>query len=100
MILQLYILRQLALAVGMAVGGLIFIVIPGIAVNAIAPGLTLVEATATVPEERHRHYVDGRAMPREQQPDDVVGPVLFLLSDAAGFVTGQLLPVNGGFVFN
>jgi NAD(P)-dependent dehydrogenase (short-subunit alcohol dehydrogenase family) len=33
-------------------------------------------------------------------PDDVTGAVVFLLSDAAGFVTGQLLPVNGGFVFN
>lgn len=72
----------------------------GIAVNAVAPGLTLVEATEYVPEERHRHYVDGRAMPRAQQPGDVVGAVNFLLSDAADFVTGQLLPVNGGFVFN
>lgn len=72
----------------------------GIAVNAIAPGLTLVEATEYVPEDRHRQYVDGRAMNREQQPEDVVGSVLFLLSDAADFVTGQLLPVNGGFVFN
>lgn len=72
----------------------------GIAVNAIAPGLTLVEATEYVPEERHRHYVDGRAMPRPQNPEDVVGPALYLLSDAADFVTGQLLPANGGFVFN
>lgn len=72
----------------------------GISVNAVAPGLTLVEATEYVPEERHRHYVDGRAMPRAQTPEDVVGPVLYLLSDAADFVTGQLLPVNGGFVFN
>ena len=72
----------------------------GIAVNAVAPGLTLVEATEYVPEERHRQYIDGRAMQREQQPEDVVGAAMFLLSDAADFVTGQLLPVNGGFVFN
>ena len=72
----------------------------GITVNAIAPGLTLVEATEYVPEERKRHYVEGRAMRREQAPADVVGAGLFLLSDAARFVTGQLLPVNGGFVFN
>lgn len=72
----------------------------GIAVNAIAPGLTLVEATEYVPEDRHRQYIDGRAMNCEQQPEDVTGAVMYLLSDAADFVTGQLLPVNGGFVFN
>lgn len=71
-----------------------------IAVNAIAPGLVLVEATEYVPEERKRHYIDGRAINRAQEPEDVVGAGLFLLSDAASFVTGQLLPVNGGFVFN
>jgi NAD(P)-dependent dehydrogenase (short-subunit alcohol dehydrogenase family) len=72
----------------------------GIAVNAVAPGLTIVEATDYVPEERHRLYVDNRAMPRRQMPEDVTGAVLFLLSDEAGFVTGQVLPVNGGFVMN
>lgn len=71
-----------------------------VAVNAIAPGLTIVEATEYVPAERHKQYVDGRAMPRRQMPDDVVGAVVFLLSDAADFITGQLLPVNGGFVLN
>ena len=71
-----------------------------VAVNAVAPGLTIVEATEYVPAERHRLYVEGRAMPRRQMPDDVLGAVMFLLSDAADFVTGQLLPVNGGFVMN
>ncbi|MHA1536346.1 MAG: SDR family oxidoreductase [Alphaproteobacteria bacterium] len=72
----------------------------GIAVNAVAPGLTIGEASDYVPPERHTQYVEGRAMPRAQQAEDVVGSVVFLLSDAAGFVSGQLLPVNGGFVFN
>lgn len=72
----------------------------GITVNAIAPGLTEVEATAYVPAERHAYYLEGRALARAQVPADVTGPVLFLLSDAARFVTGQLLLVNGGFVMN
>jgi len=72
----------------------------GIAVNAIAPGLTLVEATESVPADRHKLYVDGRAIQRQQVPGDLVGAVVFLLSDAAGFITGQMLPVNGGFVMS
>ncbi len=72
----------------------------GISINAVAPGLTLVEATEYVPAERHQQYLDGRAIRRAQQPEDVCGAVMFFLSDAAGFVTGQLLPVNGGFVMH
>jgi NAD(P)-dependent dehydrogenase (short-subunit alcohol dehydrogenase family) len=71
-----------------------------ITVNAIAPGLTLVEATEYVPEERHRYYLEGRAIPRAQHPDDLCGAAVFLLSPAASFVTGQLLAVNGGFVMH
>ncbi|WP_411829004.1 SDR family oxidoreductase [Pseudomonas haemolytica] len=69
-----------------------------ITVNAIAPGLVLVEATAYVPEARHRLYNDQRALQRPQLPEDVSGAVLFALSDLARFITGQTLPVNGGFV--
>jgi NAD(P)-dependent dehydrogenase (short-subunit alcohol dehydrogenase family) len=71
-----------------------------IAINAIAPGLTLTEATSTVAPARHQLYVQGRAIQREQLPDDVTGAVVFLLSDDADFITGQLLAVNGGFVFH
>ena len=71
-----------------------------ITVNAIAPGLVMVEATEYVPEARHRHYLEQRAIQREQLPSDVSGAVTFALSDMARFVTGQLLAVNGGFVMN
>lgn len=70
----------------------------GITVNAIAPGLVEVEATAYVPAERHEHYRRQRAIQRAQLPEDVSGAVLFALSDLSRFVTGQTLPVNGGFV--
>ena len=72
----------------------------GITVNAVAPGLTEVEATEYVPAERHALYRNGRAIKRAQLPADVCGALLFLLSDDAAFMTGQVLPVNGGFVMN
>ena len=72
----------------------------GITVNAVAPGLVRCEATEYVPRERHELYETGRAIARAQYPDDVVGAVVFLLSESAGFITGQVLPVNGGFVLN
>jgi NAD(P)-dependent dehydrogenase (short-subunit alcohol dehydrogenase family) len=72
----------------------------GITVNAIAPGLTMVEATAYVPEDRQRLYREQRPLQRDQQPADVSGAVVFALSPLARFVTGQLLAVNGGFVMH
>lgn len=72
----------------------------GITVNAIAPGLTKVEATEYVPAQRYQTYQDGRALQRLQVPDDVTGAVLFALSPLSRFVTGQTLAVNGGFVMN
>ncbi|MGR3898225.1 SDR family oxidoreductase [Psychrobacter sp. 1176_08] len=71
-----------------------------ICVNCILPGLTIVEATAYVPKQRHDHYVNGRALNRKQYPEDIDGTAVYLLSDLASFVTGQNIPVNGGFVFN
>ena len=70
----------------------------GTTVNAIAPGLTLGESTDYVPQIRHDYYMQGRAIPRAQVPEDITAAVVFLLSDVSGFITGQVLPVNGGFV--
>ena len=70
----------------------------GITVNAIAPGLTIGESTEYVPEARYAHYKNGRAIKREQTADDITAAVMFLLSKESGYITGQVLPVNGGFV--
>jgi NAD(P)-dependent dehydrogenase (short-subunit alcohol dehydrogenase family) len=72
----------------------------GVTVNAVAPGLTVTDSTNDVPVERHELYRHNRAIPRDQQPEDVVGIVGFLLGQEAGYITGQLIVVNGGFVFN
>lgn len=71
-----------------------------ICVNCILPGLTIVEATEYVPQDRHDLYINGRSLNRKQFPEDIDGTAIFLLSDLASFVTGQNIPVNGGFVFN
>jgi NAD(P)-dependent dehydrogenase (short-subunit alcohol dehydrogenase family) len=72
----------------------------GITVNALAPGLVVSESTEYVPQERHAQYVQGRALQREQTPQDCTAAAMFLLSHGAGFITGQVLPVNGGYVMN
>lgn len=70
----------------------------GITVNAVAPGITEGEATQHIPAERHELYRLNRALSRPQQPEDLVGAVRFLLSDAAAYITGQTLLVDGGFI--
>ncbi|MGO1166981.1 MAG: SDR family oxidoreductase [Janibacter sp.] len=70
----------------------------GVRVNAVAPGLTRVEATEGVPADRYALYEDNRALPRDPVPGDVADVVHFIASGAAGYMTGQALVVDGGFV--
>ncbi|WP_420626659.1 3-oxoacyl-ACP reductase family protein [Candidatus Poriferisodalis sp.] len=70
----------------------------GITVNAVAPGLTEGPSAEEIPAERHALYAQNRAISRPQQPDDVTGAVVFLLCDAAAYITGQTIVVDGGFV--
>jgi len=70
----------------------------GITVNAIAPGLTVSDATAGRPEHlrNHAESIRSRAIRREEHPEDLVGAVSFLAGDDAAFMTGQTLAVDGG----
>jgi NAD(P)-dependent dehydrogenase (short-subunit alcohol dehydrogenase family) len=71
----------------------------GIGVTAVAPGIMRNEATEYVPPERHRLYEMGRAVPGPQYPEEIVDAIVFLLTSGALALTGQVLPVNAGFVF-
>jgi NAD(P)-dependent dehydrogenase (short-subunit alcohol dehydrogenase family) len=69
----------------------------GVRVNAIAPGLTDTPATHAVASDAViQMSVAGIAMGRLATPDDLCGTLEFLCSDAAAFVTGQTIAVNGG----
>jgi NAD(P)-dependent dehydrogenase (short-subunit alcohol dehydrogenase family) len=70
-----------------------------IGVTCVAPGILKTWSTEYVPSERHAHYETGRAVPGSQVPKDVVATIAFLLSPGALALTGQVLPVNNGFVF-
>ena len=66
----------------------------GITVNAIQPGLTETEVDRG--PERRALAID---MQRQEMPEDLVGTIMFLASEASAFVTGQTILVNGGLTF-
>ncbi|WP_198670692.1 SDR family NAD(P)-dependent oxidoreductase [Oceanicella sp. SM1341] len=74
----------------------------GITVNAIAPGAfpTDAEKIHPDPEGYTRFVLDHQAVKRRGAPEDIANALLFLASDAAGFITGQTLNVDGGWVMH
>jgi 3-oxoacyl-[acyl-carrier protein] reductase len=70
----------------------------GILVNCIAPGFIETDMTAALPEAAKATLLEGIALGRLGRPEDVAGAVLFLASDLAGYITGQVLVVDGGLV--
>jgi NAD(P)-dependent dehydrogenase (short-subunit alcohol dehydrogenase family) len=68
----------------------------GICVNTIAPGFTDTEASRTVTDDISKYNVGLTPMGRLQQPQDLIGALLFLASDESDFFTGQALVVDGG----
>ena len=71
----------------------------GITVNAVAPGLTMT-STSPHPEEYHAKIANIRCLKRIEQPNDIVGAVVFLASNRSDFITGQTITVNGGANFH
>ncbi|MFQ5417846.1 MAG: SDR family NAD(P)-dependent oxidoreductase [Myxococcota bacterium] len=71
----------------------------GVRVNALAPAWFESEMTAEMfDNERSRRWIQQRTpMGRPGAPHELIGPMLFLVSDAASYVTGQTLPVDGGW---
>jgi 3-oxoacyl-[acyl-carrier protein] reductase len=70
----------------------------GVRCNVIAPGFVITDATKNRPIEWQQSFLKARAISREQRPDDLVGTALYLLSDLAGFVSGQTIVVDGGHI--
>jgi len=76
-----------------------------IRVNALAPGFVLtdqnrfllIDETTGEPTERGRRIIASVPMARYATPGEMVGAALWLVSDAAAFVTGAVIPVDGGF---
>ena len=69
-----------------------------IRVNAVAPGLIETAMTSEMPAAARDHYLTTIALGRSGSPEDVAPVVTFLASDAARYVTGQTLVVDGGFL--
>ena len=68
----------------------------GITANVIAPGFITTDMTAAIPEDAQKAMLAQIPLERFGKPEDIANAVVFLSSDAAGYITGQTLVVDGG----
>ncbi len=68
----------------------------GVTVNAVAPGMVLTEMAMQLAEEFRQKAMDESVLKRLAEPDDIAAAVLFLLSDHARMITGQVIKVDSG----
>lgn len=70
----------------------------GILVNAVAPGVVLTEMGLSIPQEVRERMLGNIPMGRFGEPEEIARVVLFLCSDYASYITGQVIHVNGGWI--
>jgi len=70
----------------------------GITCNAVAPGFIETQMTDALPEDMKKELINQIPLGRIGNPQDVADAVLFLVSDAASYITGQTIAVDGGMV--
>ncbi len=70
---------------------------PHVNVNTVAPGHTNTEMIKSLPEEIRKNMIEGSYLKRLAKPQEIAKAILFLASNDADFITGQLLLVDGGF---
>ena len=73
------------------------VALSGIRVNAVSPGVIDTEMNAHLSEEDRQELAEETPLQRIGKPEEVADAVLFLASERAAFITGQILPGNGGF---
>ena len=67
-----------------------------VTVNAVAPGFVETDMTAGLPDDVRAAYIDAIPLKRLGTPQDIADAVAFLASPGAGYITGQVIAVNGG----
>ncbi len=67
-----------------------------ITANVVAPGYVATDMTSELPEARREEILGSIPLRRQASPEDVAAAVTFLASEAAGYITGAVLPVDGG----
>ena len=68
----------------------------GVTVNVVTPGFVTTDMTTALPESRQAEIIEQIPLRRMARPDEVAAAVTWLASEQAGYVTGAVIPVDGG----